>query len=68
MSGIRARGRGLCASLQRLPNLELTLAESRVGVNALRLTRRWHVVHVLNGLFADKCGNISREKIGTEGG
>jgi hypothetical protein len=48
--------------------LELTLAESRVGVNALRLTRRWHVVHVLNGLFADKCGNISREKIGTEGG
>lgn len=47
--------------------MALTLAEWRVGVNTLRLTRRAHVVHELNRLFISKYENISRGKTGADG-
>src|SRR6202050_2353023 len=67
MSGDQARRFRAACNLAReqLPGTALTLAERRVGVNALRLTQRAHVVHALNGLFADKCEDISRGKTGT---
>jgi hypothetical protein len=68
MSGIRLDVAPLCASGSDLTSsTALTLSDTWLGVNALRLTPHAHVVHELKSLFPDEWEDVSRGKTGTKG-